>query len=513
MKKRNNSYYDHDAPDSYYGGSYEYFEEGSSEPYSTDSYNPYGSYEPRETHDDTYESQKASPEASYSDNYTYTPDSFDPGSAYGETPQEPESEYGPYSYGSYSLSSRRKKPIALAAAAVAAVIMAAVLLPTILHNRADAGGLPTVPYETPVVPTHAVQTQAPVPTSTPTPTPTNEPPQSTALPAVGLSADDTPYLYYRGLLSPENQTAYDIIAAGIAARQDSIEFGIKKESDIGTVCEYIARDRADFFWWNGGESWSYYEVNDGYMITLEPTYIKSAEEIQILSSEIERICADVISNTRYSSDYEKIRMAHDFIINRTIYDFSYPGADISVFFTVGRGVCEGYARSFKYMMDRMGIPSLYLGGGDHAWNLVCADGKWYQIDVTWDDPISDSGEQMLLYTYFCITDEEMYRTHVCDYAAALPICDSTDANYYVVSGRMLQSYDENTLRQWINEDYPVSGKVEFKCASEAVYRETYNRLSTNAEIWDLLTSTSAANHNGISWSFDDDYYIVSIQIN
>lgn len=512
MKKRNNSYYDHDAPGGYYGGSYEYFEEGSSEPYSTDSYNPYGSYEPRETRDDTYEPWKASPEDSYGDNYTYTPDSFDPGSAYGETPQEPESEYGPYSYSSYSQRTRRKKPIALAAAAFAAVIMTAVLLPTILHNRADAGGLPTVPYETPVVPTHAVQTQAPVPTSTPTPAPTNEPPQSTALPAVGLSADDTPYLYYRGLLSPENQTAYDIIAAGIAARQDSIELDIKDISEINTIYTYLSRDRTDLFWWNSWSS-SYYEENGSYRVEVSPTYIYTPQEIEDRVSKIEQICSDVINNARFSSDYEKVKAAHDFIIDRTIYDLSYPGADISVFFTVSRGVCEGYARSFKYLMDRMGIPSLYLGGGDHAWNLVCVDGKWYQIDVTWDDPISDSDEQMLLYTYFCITDEEMYRTHICDYAAELPICDSTDANYYVMSGRMLQSYDENILRQWINEDYPVSGKVEFKCASEAVYRETYNRLSTNAEIWDLLASTSAANHNGISWSFDDDYYIVSIQIN
>lgn len=513
MKKRNNSYYDYDAPGGYYGGSYEYFEEGSSEPYNTDLYNPYGSYKPWEMHDDAYEPQKTSSETSCGDNYTYTPDSFDPGSAYGEIPQEPKSEYGPYSYGNYSQSTRRKKPIALAAAAVAAVIIAA-LLPTILHNRADAGGLPTVSYsyETPVVPTHAVQTQAPV--STVTPTPTKEPAQSTALPAVGLSADDTPYLYYRGLLSPENQAAYDIIAAGIAARQDSIELDLKDISEINTIYTYLSRDRTDLFWWNSWSS-SYYEENGSYRVVLSPTYIYTPQEIEDRVSKIEQICSEVINNARFSSDYEKVKAAHDFIINRTIYDLSYLQTDISVFLIEGRGVCNGYARTFKYLMDRLGVPVIFLESSDHAWNLVCVDGKWYQIDTTWDDPVLEDGTQLLNYTYFCITDEEMNRvdSHSCIYPEELPKCDSTDANYYVVSGRMLQSYDENTLRQWLNEDYPVRGKVEFKCASEAVYRETYNRLSTKAEIWDLLASTSAANHKKISWSFDDDFYIVSIEIN
>ena len=512
MKKRDNSYYDYDAPGGYYGGSYEYFEEGSSELYNTDLYNPYCSYKPWETHDDAYEPQKTSSETSCGDNYTYTPDSFDPGSAYGEILQEPESEYGPYSYGNYSQSTRRKKPIALAAAAVAAVIIAAVLLPTILYNRADVGSLPTVPYETPVTPTHAVQTQAPV--STVTPTPTKEPVQSTALPAVGLSADDTPYLYYRGLLCPENQAAYDIIAAGIAARQDSIELDLKDISEINTIYTYLSRDRTDLFWWN---SWStsYYEENGSYRVVLSPTYIYTPQEIEDRVSKIEQICSEVINNARFSSDYEKVKAAHDFIINRTIYDLSYLQTDISVFLIEGRGVCNGYARTFKYLMDRLGVPVIFLESSDHAWNLVCVDGKWYQIDTTWDDPVLEDGTQLLNYTYFCITDEEMNRvdSHSCIYPEELPKCDSTDANYYVVSGRMLQSYDENTLRQWLNEDYPVRGKVEFKCASEAVYRETYNRLSTKAEIWDLLASTSAANHKRISWSFDDDFYIVSIEIN
>ena len=26
---------------------------------------------------------------------------------------------------------------------------------------------------------------------------------------------------------------------------------------------------------------------------------------------------------------------------------------------------------------------------NHAWNLIKLDGEWYQVDVTWDDPVWD----------------------------------------------------------------------------------------------------------------------------
>lgn len=60
-------------------------------------------------------------------------------------------------------------------------------------------------------------------------------------------------------------------------------------------------------------------------------------------------------------------------------------------------VCEGYARAFKILCDRIGIPAVlavgnacsYPGaqGEAHMWNEVqMNDGKWYAVDVTWNDP-------------------------------------------------------------------------------------------------------------------------------
>lgn len=60
-------------------------------------------------------------------------------------------------------------------------------------------------------------------------------------------------------------------------------------------------------------------------------------------------------------------------------------------------VCDGYARAFKVLCGELGIPCVLVdgyakvsaesGGEFHMWNSAqMPDGKWYGVDVTWNDP-------------------------------------------------------------------------------------------------------------------------------
>lgn len=57
------------------------------------------------------------------------------------------------------------------------------------------------------------------------------------------------------------------------------------------------------------------------------------------------------------------------------------------------GICDGYSIAFKYIMDKLGIPCIRLGGMirgtiiAHAWNEVYVDGEWKIIDVFSNDNI------------------------------------------------------------------------------------------------------------------------------
>lgn len=58
-----------------------------------------------------------------------------------------------------------------------------------------------------------------------------------------------------------------------------------------------------------------------------------------------------------------------------------------------KAVCEGFARSFKCVMDKLGIPCVIVHGyasneGElepHAWNYVEVEDSYYGVDVTWNN--------------------------------------------------------------------------------------------------------------------------------
>nr|MCR5097429.1 hypothetical protein [Lachnospiraceae bacterium] len=100
----------------------------------------------------------------------------------------------------------------------------------------------------------------------------------------------------------------------------------------------------------------------------------------------------VKSNTSGMSDYEKVRFAHDWLIKNVDYDQTYDmekSTTLAGTMKYKKAVCQGYSIAFGVFMKEMKIPSKYVvsTNGDHMWNLVKLGGKWYHVDVTWDDPM------------------------------------------------------------------------------------------------------------------------------
>jgi len=51
-------------------------------------------------------------------------------------------------------------------------------------------------------------------------------------------------------------------------------------------------------------------------------------------------------------------------------------------------VCEGYSKGFMALCKSEGIPCVLVDSSDHMWNYVqMDDGRWYGVDVTFNDPI------------------------------------------------------------------------------------------------------------------------------
>ena len=112
---------------------------------------------------------------------------------------------------------------------------------------------------------------------------------------------------------------------------------------------------------------------------------------------------------------------------------AYPEAWSAASVLVGDGlaVCEGLSRAYQYLLYRCGINSTLISGtaagGGHMWNMVKVDGEWYHIDVTWDDPITTTGEQVLRYNYFLVSDAKIKENHTISNNFEVPTAPNTYA--------------------------------------------------------------------------------------
>jgi len=134
----------------------------------------------------------------------------------------------------------------------------------------------------------------------------------------------------------------------------------------------------------------YYMGRIGYAHTPE-SFLSDLEQMEYAFSQI----AGSITNEM--STYTKLRILHDSFISWANYgDMSgADGGTAKGALVNRRAVCEGLSRGFLYLCQRVGLKCIYVSGskivsteknewGNHAWNYVEIDGKWYLIDIAND---------------------------------------------------------------------------------------------------------------------------------
>ena len=137
------------------------------------------------------------------------------------------------------------------------------------------------------------------------------------------------------------------------------------------------------------------------------------------------LCAiDAAGVTNEMSDYEKCDAINNYICNVFEYDGKAPETNPTLDGIVelqngGKAQCMIYADLFQTMCESVGITcwciagmaSDELGSDGHAWNMVCIDGKYYYIDVCWNDPIGGGAE----YRHDYFMSETLWGDHYREY--------------------------------------------------------------------------------------------------
>lgn len=156
---------------------------------------------------------------------------------------------------------------------------------------------------------------------------------------------------------------------------------------------------------------------------IQPGYMtSSAAEDEAARRLMADAVNDYISRAAYcKTDLEKILVIHDELIKDCHYDLDYNDNAYHAYgiFADKTAVCQGYSQAFYMICGELGIQADFCESEDinHIWNYVCLDGKWYQIDLTWDDPvIKNSSGQVVERTTayhdnFLVTDAEIAKEH------------------------------------------------------------------------------------------------------
>lgn len=338
--------------------------------------------------------------------------------------------------------------------------------------------------------------------------------------------------YIADFLSDDEKRVFSQLYKGLSGFESSVELteGVISKDDIGafismlaSACPYI-----DYI----GSQYTICIDGEGYVTSVEVTYDKTAEEAQAEKEKLDEKVGEILAGIEQGwSDYDKVLYFHDSIILGCTYDdtadepYSAYGCLVD-----GRAVCEGYAKAMQILCTKAGIKCIpvagkaYDGGTvqPHLWNKVMIDGEWTNMDLTWDDPVTDAGEDYIRYDYFGITDAECAKDHTADDNKFLsyPEAFSSGANYYRRNGLYAQEGDDISQMMCSSVTEAMtdgSGLARLKCADKEVYSNAEDTLfdENGGIIFDVLRR--AYSQAGGDWSTskyavikNDDLYTVTI---
>lgn len=252
--------------------------------------------------------------------------------------------------------------------------------------------------------------------------------------------------YFLDYLEDKEQRAYQQLYKGIYDFQKSIpiENNVLKQEDVGDFIVLFTSSNPYVNYIDG--SYTISLNKKGYVTAVNVEYSMTRQEAEVQRRELDRKIDSILEGIKiHMSQYEKVKYIHDYIVTHCVYDdksqqpYSAYGCLVQ-----GRCVCEGYAKAMLALCDRAGIYAVPVvgqagetgKGQGHIWNKVMIDGKWYDFDITWDDPVGEMGSEYVRYDYFGLSDSQFDRNHTPDKNKYMnyPIAKSDDADYFVVNG-------------------------------------------------------------------------------
>lgn len=336
--------------------------------------------------------------------------------------------------------------------------------------------------------------------------------------------------YYFKQLNEEEQRVYRELLKGIRAREKDFYLTLSQDDSIDRCYHAVLKDHPEIFWVHNHEKIYKTTYSDSDYCTFTPGYIYTESEISEIQNAMEAGFQEVSSLIPAdASDYEKVRIVYTYVIDNTQYQASDDDQSIAGVFWKKEAVCAGYAGAVQYLLERIGVPCIYVDGSTqgstegHAWNIVKLDGEYYYVDATnGDQPdfLNGNAAQLeehktIIYDYLCPFPEEYEKKYIRSEELTVPDCTAKDMNFYVLNQGCFDGYDWETIYDYCKMRLDNGAAVvRFKFSNQEAFAAACNELLDNGEVQNVAQYYMKQNglgqveyHYGVLDSFYTIYLI------
>lgn len=330
--------------------------------------------------------------------------------------------------------------------------------------------------------------------------------------------------FYYDQLNEDQQGIYAVLMEARDSFAAHVDFPSPvKETDFNIAYTAFINDNPEVYW-GTSYSWTGYS-NTGIVTSID---YKETGDYASVSQQISDAADAVVASVPEGSDtYGTVKYFYEWIIQNTAYGESDNDQDVRSVFLDHVSVCSGYAKAFKLLCDKAGIPCTYVRGKahdeSHAWNLVNIDGIYTWVDATWGDPVFlDDTEGTMNYNYLCVPDDILMRTHTADTGAgsdqdyipdvfAYPACSDWSLEYYVRNGFYFTSYDRMSVYSFFAKRLSAgTADISFQFADETSYQEAVSDLFAGEDPYIRTLAMLYADRVTIKYTKDDTLYVIQV---
>ncbi|MGN1417008.1 MAG: transglutaminase domain-containing protein [Oscillospiraceae bacterium] len=340
--------------------------------------------------------------------------------------------------------------------------------------------------------------------------------RNAAVPSAYTNHNEAMHTYSYNSLTDTQKFVYDVITAACLNYESKISFELSDKvtfDDLFIAYQTLYLDEVRLFYID--KNMSYVSDNaTGYILSMNISYAYSESQVEAMKQEMDEKTAEILSGvTKDMSDYEIVKYIHDKLI--TLCDYTISGSYVTTSYGAivkNKAQCQGYSRAFSYLCNLCGIETdIVLGESEqHMWNMVRIDGKWYHIDLTWDDPNKSEYPDAIFYDYFCVSTDRMLEFRTIDgNSHELPSAESNELEYYKYNDLVVSSVSEarelfaKEAAKASEEGRPV---VQFRCSTSEVYEEIIDAFFSNNKKNNILDMLDEANKTADNKFNSDSVY-------